>query len=204
MPSVDLSGLFVQPIADRVRSFVDAGKFDEDDLERALSTDARNLLDHSLGLAEWTPLHDVEDLVGLVSEQLGGEPGLVEWADEIVSDWVLEAPLEDLMARARRLVDGPGFAVSLMSEQLLRAKGWRYEGGREGFSVRLLGTANASPGLKALLGAILSRLAASADARSFDVRFEGVDGDELVVFGELEMGDATLAESRLHQAALVP
>jgi uncharacterized protein with ACT and thioredoxin-like domain len=64
--------------------------------------------------------------------------------------------------------------------------------------------AEVSPALKALLGATLARLAAGADARALDVRFDGIDGDELVVFGELEMGDASLAESRLHRAALIP
>ena len=47
--------------------------------------------------------------------------------------------------------------------------------------------------------------ALSTDARAFDVRFEGVDGAELVVVGELE--EAVLSEgeaSRLHWVSLIP
>lgn len=204
MESIEVSGLLVQPLADRVRQWVHAGKLDEDDLERALSSQARDFVDHSIAARNWVPLSDIEGLVTLAAEQLGGETGLVEWADEIVRDWLLEASVDGLMNRARSLVDGPGFIVSQSSELLVRADGWCYDGGRESFAVRLLGMAGASPALKALLGATLARLAAAASAREFDVRFEGVDGEELVIFGELEMGDATLAESRLHRAALIP
>jgi hypothetical protein len=204
MQSIELSGLFVQPIVKRVQRFIDAGKLDEDDLERALSTEARDLIDHSIAAGDWTPLGAVEGFVSLVAEQLGGETGLVELADEIVADWLLDPSFGDLMAQARGLVDGPGFVVSQASERLVRAKGWQYDGGREGFSVRLLGISDASAAFMALLGATLARLAAGADARTFDVRFEGIDADELVVFGELETGDIALAESRLHRAALIP
>jgi len=204
MQSIELSGLLVQPIADRVRDWVHAGKLDEDDLERALSTDARAFVDHSIAVSDWAPLCDVEGLIGLAAEQLGGETGIVEWADEIVSGWLLEASVEGLMAQSRAIVDGPGFVVSQASGLLVRNPVWRYDGGREGFSVRLLGFAKVSPALKALLGATLARLAARADAREFDVRFDGLDRGELVVFGELEMGDTDLASSRLHRAALIP
>jgi hypothetical protein len=38
----------------------------------------------------------------------------------------------------------------------------------------------------------------------FDVRFDGIDGDDLVIFGEAPDGtDDGQGESRLHQAALV-
>jgi hypothetical protein len=204
MQSIELSGLFVQPIADRVREWFHSGKLDEDDLERTLSTEARAFVDHSISADDWATLGDVEGLLSLAAEQIGGETGFVEWADEIVAGWLLEASFEGLMVKARALVDGPGFVVSQASELILRESEWRYDGGREGFSVRLLGVSEASPALKALLGSTLARLAAWADAREFDVRFDGVDGEELVVFGELEMGDATLAESRLHRAALIP
>ncbi len=204
MQSIELSGLLVQPIADRVRGWIQAGKLDEDDLERALSTEARAIVDHSIALTDWAPLRDVEGLIGLAAEQIGGETGLVEWADEIVGDWLMETSIDTLMAGAREIVDGPGYVVSQASELILRESRWRYDGGRNGFSVRLCGLAGASPALKALLGSTLARLAAVADAREIDVRFDGIDGDELVVFGELERGDSTLAESRLHRAALIP
>jgi len=204
MQSIELSGLLVQPIADRVRAWYQAGKLDEDDLERALSTEARAFVDHSIAAGDWAPLSDVEGLVGLAAEQIGGETGLVEWADEIVGDWLLEASVEGLMVRARGIVDGPGFVVSQASELLVRNSVWRYDGGRDGFSVRLIGIAEASPALKALIGSTLARLAAGADSRDFDVRFDGLDGEELVVFGELEISDTALAESRLHRAALIP
>ncbi len=204
MQSIELSGLLVQPIADRVRGWTQTGKLDEDDLERALSTEARAIVDHSIALTDWAPLRDVEGLIGLAAEQIGGETGLVEWADEIVGDWLMETSIDTLMTGAREIVDGPGYVVSQASELILRESRWRYDGGRNGFSVRLCGLASASPALKALLGSTLARLAAVADAREIDVRFDGIDGDELVVFGELERGDSTLAESRLHRAALIP
>ena len=82
MDSIELSGLLVQPIARRVSDGVVSGKLDEDDLERALSADARNWVDHVLPATDWAPLQDVEGLVGLVAAQLGGETGLVAEALE--------------------------------------------------------------------------------------------------------------------------
>ena len=70
--------------------------------------------------------------------------------------------------------------------------------------MRLSGVGVASAPLKALLGGTLARLAERAGASAFDVRFDGIDGDELVIFGELECGDRSLAESRLQRAALIP
>ncbi|GEM_PF-1983888 len=202
---VSLSGLLVQPIAQRLADWTGSGKLDENDLD-ALSTDARAWVEHSIAASDWAALADVEALVDLASAQLGGETGLVEWAAEIASDLLAEGPIIDLVASASRLsADGPGFVASQSSDQLVRRADWSYEGALDRFSVRLRGLAAASPALKSLLGACLARLAAAGDARAFDVRFEGVDGAELVVFGELE--EAVLSEgeaSRLHRAALIP
>ena len=82
----------------------------------------------------------------------------------------------------------------------------RSRGGRQGFGVRFDGTASLSPALKSLVGACLARFAESLGPANLDVRFEGIDGGPLVVFGELagiDEEEAIRAESRLHRAALV-
>jgi hypothetical protein len=204
MASIEFSGLLVQPVAHRVREWFLAGKIDEGQLERGLTFAARAYVDHEIAGRDWAPISDVEGLVGLAADQLGGETGLVDWAEEIVQGWTLEGPIEALIASARRIVDGPGLVACRASELLLRTSGWQYEGGRESFCVRLQGVEQASPALKALLGATLGRLAAAGDSREFDVRFDGLDGGELVIFGEVEAADVAAAESRLHRAALIP
>lgn len=207
---IQLSGLLIQPLAARLRDWSLAGKLCEDDFERALTHDGRALLDTPLPAADWAPLRDVEGLVSLAADQLGGEPGLVDWADEIVTGWKHSDSLARLLRGARALVDAPGFVVSQASELLVREPDWRYDGGRSAFAVRLRGLGSASPALKALVGALLARLATEVQVRDFDVRFDGVDGQELVVFGEVEVAeesaddeDAANDESRLHRAALV-
>jgi hypothetical protein len=207
MESVCLSGLLVQPITEQVRAWILAGKLDENDLDQALTRDARDLVDHASSAGgDWIPIADVESLVALMAEQLGGETGLVEWADEIVSGWREESSIDGLLRAGRSLVDAPGYIVSMASDLLIRTANWRYEGSRTTFSVRVKGVGDASPVLKTLLGAVLARLAALARDRRFDVRFEGVDGRNLVVFGEIESEGVDvdpLGESRLHRAALI-
>jgi hypothetical protein len=202
-PKNRLSGLLVQPIASRIQGWLTSGKLDEDDLDRALPGIARDWVDHGVAASDWAPLEDVERLIDLAAAQLGGETGLVEWADEIVSEWLLESDIESLVGSARRLVDGSGYVVSQMSERLVQSAEWRYEGGRTGFSVRLCGVAELSLALKSLIGACLAQLATAADEREVDARFEGVDAAELVIFGELEAALDGGAESRLHRAALI-
>lgn len=202
--SVELRGIFVQPIARFVQQWVAQGKLDEDDLDRALGADARAFVDHSIAGKDWASFESVEELVDLAASQLGGEAGLVEWADEIAADLMGEEAIERILGAGRTLVDGPGFVVSQSSDELLRASDWRYEGGVDAFSVRWHGLGALSPALKSLLGACFARLAAAADARPLDVRFEGVDEAELLVFGELESADPSSATSRLHRAALIP
>jgi hypothetical protein len=206
METIELSGRWVAHLAGRVRAWELEGKLDEEDLDRALSTDARAWLDHTLAFDDWAALADVEALVGLMSERLGSEAELVDSIEELVPDLLLDARIEEVVAVGRRLVDGPGFAASQLCERLVRRVDWSYEGGRESFSVRVAGLEPASPALRAMLGATLARLAAMADARDYDVRVDGVDGGSLVVFGEIDRGeDETVrAESRLHRAALVP
>jgi hypothetical protein len=203
MTSTELSGMLVRPIVQRVSEWVESGKLDEDELDRALGPDARAWVDHNVAATDWAPLADVEDLVALVAAQLGGETGLVEWAEEIVREWLGEPFFVDLLGSASRLTDGPGFVASQASGRLVRACEWRYEGGSESFSLHIAGVGEASPALRALIGACLARLAEAGDAREFDVRFDGVAGEELVIFGALEAGENSLAEGRLHRAALI-
>ena len=203
MQSIHLSGFLVQPIVERIRDWNADGKITEDDLERALTTDARAHLDHSIGIADWASLGDVEGLVALAAEQIGGETGFVEWAVELVELWREEEPIEGLMHVSRSLTDAPGFIVSQVSEILVRDADWLYDGGRLAFSVRLRGMSEASPALKSFLGALLARIAIASRDRDFDVRFEGIDCDDLVVFGEAPADDVADGESRLHQAALI-
>ncbi|HEB91779.1 MAG TPA: hypothetical protein ENI85_19545 [Deltaproteobacteria bacterium] len=203
MQSIHLSGLFVQPIADRVRIWNEEGKLDEGELDRTLSPDARALVDHSIGTGDWVPMRDVEGLIGLVAEQLGGETGLVEWAEEVVASWEGEEEIVRLLRSGRSLTDAPGFLVSQAAGMLLRDADWFYEGGWSAFSVRIRGLHGASLALKALLGALLARLAIARGGRGFDVRFDGIDGDDLLVFGEVPSDENARGESRLHRAALV-
>jgi hypothetical protein len=208
MDAPELSGLLVQPIAQRVGAWLANGKLDEDDLDATLSSTARGWLDHSIAASDWAPQAELEELVAIAAEQLGGEAGLVEWADDIVSDWLVNSQLSTLVSGAQRLVDGPGFIASQAGEQLLRSSRWTYEGSSGSFSVRLEGAEALGPALKALLGACLARLAAEGDTRAFDVRFEGVDDAELIVFGELDDSKTSDEESqvvsRLYRAALIP
>ena len=203
--SLELSGLIVQPIARRLADWTESGKLEDEALD-GLSTEARAWVEHSIASTDWAELAEVEALVDLAATQLGGETGIVEWADEIAADLLECAPIADVVEAARRLTDdGPGFAASQASDRLLRAVAWAYEGGASRFSVRLEGLGDASPALKSLIGACLARIAEAGDPRDFDTRFEGVDAATLAVFGALE-GDA-LSEgeaSRLHRAALVP
>lgn len=209
MRSTLLGGLLVESLAQCVKGLLLQGKLDEDDLERALSDDARAWIDHSIATTDWASHDDAQGLAELVAEQLGGAPGLVEWSDEIVREWLDDGPMKGLVDSGRRLVDGPGFVAAHASEALLQGAVWDYEGNRDAFSVRLRGVENFAPELKSLLGSCLARLAEAAGAEGLDVRFEGVDEADLIVFGE-RLADGAganedeLARSRLARAALVP
>lgn len=202
---VEMSGLLVQPIARRLADWTESGKLDDAALD-GLSTEARAWVEHSIAPTDWAAGDDVEALVDLAATQLGGETGLVEWADEIAADLLDAAPIAAVVEAARRLSgDGPGFAASQTGGQLLRAVRWQYEGGASHFAVRFEGLGAASPALKSLVGACLARVANAGDPRPFDTRFEGVDQDALSVFGELEAEGLSEGEaSRLHRAALIP
>jgi hypothetical protein len=203
MQSIYLSGLLVGPIAQQIRAWNLDGKISEEDLDYALTADARALIDHSMGFVDWAPLEDVEGLVALVAEQIGGDTGLAEWAQDLVEGWQDQAGIEDLMRGARSLVDTPGFVVSQASELLVRDADWIYDGGRSAFEVRLRGIGEISSSLKVLLGALLARLAMASKGSDFDVRFDGIDDNNLRIFGEALFEDDPNQESRLHQAALI-
>ena len=203
MQSIHLSGHLVGPIAQRIRAWSLDGKINEDDLEFALTADARALVDHSAGFVDWTPLEDVEGLLSLVAERIGGDTGLVEWAQELVQDWQDREPVESLIRGGRSLADAPGFVVSQACALLVRDADWVYDGGRSGFAVRLRGMSEMSPAMKVLLGALLARLAMAPDGRDFDVRFDGIDDHDLRIFGEALSNEDPNQESRLHQAALI-
>ena len=205
MSSIMLSGLVVQPVALRIEEWLGAGKLTEEDLEGALDHDARALVDHGISAGDWTPLTVAESLVALASSQVGGETGLVEWAGAIVDHWCESDPFGDWITRSRGLVDGPGFLAAHASEALVREAQWRYEGRGGDFVLRVSGFEAATPELRALLGALLARLAEHAIEGVLDVRFTGVDEAELVVFGESGSQPSAdpAGESRLLRAALV-
>lgn len=206
MQDIQVSGRLIRPLSGRIQDWEREGKLDDDQLAQSLSSEARAWVDGAVAEPDWATCRDAEGLVAVAAEMLGGEAGLVDWADELVADLLLDPALQSLVGAGRRLADGPGFVASQASEALLRRVAWRYEGSARSFQVRLAGLEEASAALKALLGAVLARLAASADARALDVRVDGVDTGELVVFGELEVqdGHGENAESRLHRAALIP
>ncbi len=205
MSSSPLCAPFVEPLAERVRDFLACGKLDDDAVDRALTAPARAWVEGACEATQATPLADVESLVALVASQVGGDDGLSALADEIVAGWGARPPIAGLLRAARPLVDGPGFVVSQASDWLVVAPDWSYRGGREAFELRIRGLAEASPGLRALLGALLARLAAAGAKRALDVRVQGVDGPELVIAGRAERAGATdpAEVGRLRRAALV-
>jgi hypothetical protein len=195
---------FVELLADCVRSLVANGKLDDDAVDRGLTAPARAWVEGACEATRSTPLADVESLVALVASQVGGEAGLVERADPIVAGWASRAPIASWLRASEALVDGPGFVVSQASEWLVVSPEWTYAGGREGFEVAVHGLPTASPGLRALLGALLARVAACGSKRTIDVRVHGVDGGPLVIAGHApSAADPDPAEEcRLHRAAL--
>lgn len=204
MTQSPLRPLFVEPLAERVRWWLASGKLGEDEVDRALGAEARAWVEGACEATRATPLEDVETLVALVAEQLGDEAALAEFAGEIVAGWSARAPIEGLLRTALSLVDGAGFAASQASEWLVVAPEWSYTGGHDGFELRMNGLASASPELRALLGALLARLAAAGSKRVLDVRVQGVDDAELVIAGRVAASHAAdpSGESRLHRAAL--
>jgi len=206
VPSTAYLAPFVEPLARLVRDWQGDGKLDEDDLDRVLSARARAWVDGVCEANAPTPAEDVETLVALVAGQLGGEAALADLAGEIASEWLERSPFDGLLRAGRSLVDGPGFVAGEAAERLVVDPDWHYRGGRDAFALRLDGVAEASPALKALLGALLVRLAGAAAHGPIDLHVEGLDGGPLVVTAALEPlrprdpGE----ESRLHRAALVP
>jgi hypothetical protein len=197
---------FVEPLALLVRDWQADGKLGEDDLDRSLSPRARAWVDGVCGASAATPEEDVETLVALVASQLGGDAALSDLAGEIASGWLGRPPFDGLVRAARIIVDGPGFAASQTATWLAAEPDWSYTGGRESFDLRLRGVASASPALKALLGALLARVASAASPRRLDLRVEGIDGGELVVCAVAladRSGDPA-REVRLHRAVLAP
>jgi len=205
-PAIAYLGLFVEPLAARVRDWLAEGKLVEDDLDRVLSPAARARVDGACEASAATSSPDVETLVSLVAEQLGDEAALSALADEIAGRWLERGPFDGLLRAARSFVDGPGFVASQVAESLVASPDWLYTGGREGFTLRLRGVAMASPASKALLGRLLARLAEGASLPFLDVRIDGVDGGDLVVSGtpDLRRGADPARETRLHRAALAP
>ncbi len=205
MTSSPLRALFVEPLAERVRGWIACGKLSDDEVDRALSGEARAWVEGACEATRSTPLEDVETLVALVAEQLGGEAALSDLAGEIVAGWAARGPIEGLLRAARPLVDGAGFVASQASEWLVVAPDWSYAGGRDEFELRIQGLSAASPALRALLGALLARLAAAGSQCALDVRVRGIDDAELVIAGRVAASRAAdpAGESRLHRAALV-
>ena len=205
MTSSPLRALFVEPLAECVRWWLASGKLSDDEVDRALSAEARAWVEGACEATRATPLEDVETLVALVADQLGGEAALAEFAGEIVAGWAARAPIEGLLRTALPLADGAGFVASQASEWLVVAPEWSYAGGCDEFELRIHGLSAASPALRALLGALLASLAAAGSPRALDVRVRGVDDAELVIAGRAAASQSTdpAGESRLHRAALV-
>lgn len=199
------SGLIVTPLAAQTHAWLEAGKLDEGDLDRALTPDARVLVESFMEAPCWVPLADVEGLVRLVAEQVGSGAGLVEWAEPVVEHWASEPQIISILDQARGLVDAAGYVVAQSCERIVQKVEWRFEGGRDRFSVRLRGFGLTSSDLKTLLCALLSRLAQRSRGGFDDLRFEGIDSAELCIFGERSPHELANAsdESRLHRAALI-
>ena len=204
MSSSPFRAPFVEALAARVRRALAEGKLDDDHVDHALSGPARVWVEGTCEATQSTPLGDVETLVELLSVQLGGEAALAELADGVVADWIARGPVGGLVRAGLSHVDGAGLVASQASEWLVVAPDWIYEGGKETFALRLRGLSAASPALRALLGALLARLATAGSRRPFDIRVCGVDDAELVIEGNAlpSRGLDPLEEVRLHRAAL--
>ena len=205
MQELELSGLFVAPVAMQISEWFEAGKLGEDDLDRLLTPNARSIVDSPSESLVWVPLADVESMLSIVAEQRGSGAGVVEWADTIAASWVTNSDLSRILSSAQTLVDGAAYMVTQACGLLVRGADWQLEGGRDRFSVWIYGLEMASIDLTTLLAALLARAAGRADAEFSDLRFEGIDAGELCIFGERQKnglsGDA--GKSRLHRAALV-
>ena len=57
-------------------------------------------MDHSISTEDWASLEDVESLVAVVAAQLGGETGLVDWAEALVAEWLEDDSIPSLMGAA--------------------------------------------------------------------------------------------------------
>jgi hypothetical protein len=199
------SGLIVEPLASQVHTWLEAGKLDEGDLDRLLTPTARSIVESVMEAPSWVPLSDVEGLVALVAEQVGGGAGLVEWAEGAAELWATDSRVVSILDQARGLIDATGYVIAQSSERVVQNVDWRFEGGRDRFNVRLRGFARASADLKTLLGALLARLGERTRGGFEDLRFEGVDSAELCIFGERRLQERLDGsdESRLHRAALI-
>ena len=205
MHDPDFSGRFVVHLTAQISQWFDAGKLAEEDLDRVLTPNAQAVIDAALDTIDWVPLADVESFVEVLAEQLGHGAGLVEWAGRVAEEWASEADIVAILARRDSLVDGAGFAVAELSDLLMRKSRWQFRGSREYFSVSLPGLEDATSDLKALLGALISRLAESRNGCFDDLRFDGIDSGDFRIFGECCVSTQTDAsvESRLHRVALV-
>lgn len=213
-PAPEISGLLARPLAARLRMAIARGKIGEDELDDVLSFNARSILDSEDARLEWIPLDDFDSLLAGAAPLLGDEPAIAEFAAEIVEAWAHEPAVLSILDASQRLVDAPGYAVVAASELLTRSVSWAYRGGRSGFSVDVAGLAGASVATRVFLGAALARLAECPSESMDDVRFEGVDGDALRIFGthrrrpqgsggDSEPHDRSPGENRLHRAALI-
>lgn len=175
----------VEPVAGRIADWVASGKLDESALESRLTANARAVVDaRTVGDTD-LPLADMESLISVLSEQLGGDSALAEWAPELLDAWAVgveRRTLAPILVEAGRLVDGAGYAAGRLSEKLMRRSDWSYTGGRAGFEVQVGGLDAASTGLLSLVGALMAGMAERAEAGFDDVRFRGVDTGRLSVF----------------------
>lgn len=205
MHDPEFSGRFVVHLTAQISQWFDAGKLSEEDLDRVLTPDAQAVIDASLDTIDWVPLADVESFIEVLAEQLGHGAGLVEWAGTVAEEWASDADIVAILAKGDLLIDGTGFAVAELSDLLMRKSRWQFRGSREYFSVSLPGLEDATSDLKALLGALISRLAESRNGRFDDLRFDGIDSGDFRIFGECSVSTPTDAsvESRLHRAALI-
>lgn len=181
---LEWSRLLVEPIALCIGDWLESGKLEESDLDGTLTANARGVVDAGTVGDTWIPLADMESLVAVLANQLGGDPALVEWAQEIFDHWSDEESFAAILEEAGRLVDGAGYAAARLAQTLVRRSEWTYEGGRSRFEIRLSGLSGTSTGLRSLLGALLSGIAERTESGFDDVRFEGVDRGDLAVFGD--------------------
>ena len=205
IPTPTFLAPFVEALVLRIRDAQAAGKLDDDELDRRLSAATRPLVEGACSVPPATALADLESLVGVLLDPLDDEAAVAPLASALALPLQRTLDLEALRRAARALPDGPGFVLCELAGRWLAAPQWAYAGRRDDFEVRLAGLGTAQPGLKRLLGALLTQLVLAIAPEGLHLDFDPTPSDALVLRGRSRAheGPDSQREARLHRVALI-